>query len=254
MSEAAAELLALVEDAGRDVFLAFLRVGGVMLLLPGLGDRMIPARVRLAAALSLAVAVAFARPVPEGAASLPLLILRESLIGVALGAAVRMAAQAMTIAGAIAAQATSLSHLFGGAGGEASSAFGRVLEMAGLAALMAAGLPLWVLDMVLRSYDVLPVTDWPAGADLALWSIARMGAAFALAFALAAPFVLASVLYNAALGVLNRAMPQLMVALVGAPLITGLSLAMLALGAPLMIEVWAGSVRAVLADPVAGLP
>ena len=48
-----------------------------------------------------------------------------------------------------------------------------------------------------------------------------------LAFTLAAPFVLVSVLYNLTLGVINRAMPQLMVVFVGAPVITGLGLAVL---------------------------
>ena len=47
-----------------------------------------------------------------------------------------------------------------------------------------------------------------------------MAASFALALSLAAPFVIASLLYNVALGVINKAMPQLMVAFVGAPAIT----------------------------------
>jgi flagellar biosynthetic protein FliR len=246
-----AELAATVEAAGRDVFLAFLRIGGLMLLLPGLGERMIPVRVRLALALALAAAVGLSQPLPADAPPLPLLIVRETAIGAALGAAVRMAAQALTLAGAIAAQATSLSHLFGGQATEAASIYGQTLQLAGLALLMAAGLPLWVIDMVIRSYDVLPVTGWPPGRDLALWGIGRMGHAFALAFVLAAPFVLASMLYNVAMGVLNRAMPQLMVALVGAPLITGLGLAILALSAPLILDVWARAMEAVLADPVA---
>ena len=55
------------------------------------------------------------------------------------------------------------------------------------------------------------------GQDVAEWGVARVGAAFALALGLAAPFVIAAVLYNLALGVINKAMPQLMVALVGAP-------------------------------------
>ncbi|MFC3118840.1 flagellar biosynthetic protein FliR [Jhaorihella thermophila] len=38
-----------------------------------------------------------------------------------------------------------------------------------------------------------------------------------LPFSLSAPFVIASLLYNLTLGAINRAMPQLMVTLVGAP-------------------------------------
>ena len=47
-----------------------------------------------------------------------------------------------------------------------------------------------------------------------------MGRTFALAFSLAAPFVTAALLYNIALGVINRAMPQLSVTFIGAPALT----------------------------------
>ena len=54
-------LLALEDVAGpilAQFFAVFLRIGGLMLMLPGLGDRMIPARVRLMAAFALTAAVA----------------------------------------------------------------------------------------------------------------------------------------------------------------------------------------------------
>ncbi len=229
-------------------FAVFLRIGGLMLMLPGLGDRMIPVRVRLMVAFALTAAVAPSVDLqPEVTAGL---IATEVTIGLALGAVLRFVAQALTMAGMMAAQLTSLAQLFGGA--EPSSAMGNLLNMAGLALLMASGLPLMVVDMAIRSYDMLPMGAVPPGDDLARWGVARAAHAFALAFALAAPFALAALVYNAAMGVINRAMPQLMVAMVGAPAITFAAGVLLVLASPLILTVWKDAMIAVLADPVQG--
>lgn len=226
----------------------FLRIGAMMLVLPGLGDRMIPARVRLVTGFALSVAVAPATPAI--AEITPNLILVETSIGLALGTVLRFIAQALTIAGMMAAQLTSLSQLFGNT--EPSSAMGNLLNLAGLALIMASGLPLMVIDMIIRSYDVLPLGLPMPGADVVKWGVSRAAQAFALAFALAAPFALAALIYNMAMGVINRAMPQLMVALVGAPAITLASAVLLFLSAPFILSVWRTAMVASLADPVMG--
>ena len=72
----------------------------------------------------------------------------------------------------------------------------------------------------------------------------------ALAFGLAMPFVIASLIYNLALGVINRAMPQLMVAFVGAPAITFAGLFLLFAGAPLILSVWSDALFAFMMNPL----
>ena len=106
---------------------------------------MIPARVRLAAALRAdrrhrADAARRARCRP---ADLRRLILTETADRRALGAVLRFMAQALQIAGAVAAQSTSLAQLFGAPQMEAGSAIGNVLHLAGLALLMATGCTCW---------------------------------------------------------------------------------------------------------------
>ena len=71
-----------------------------------------------------------------------------------------------------------------------------------------------------RSYEILPMGLPVPAEDVARWGVARVAQAFALGFSLAAPFVIAGFAYNVALGAINRAMPQLMVAFIGAPAIT----------------------------------
>jgi flagellar biosynthesis protein FliR len=230
------------------LFAVFLRVGGLMLVVPGFGDRLIPMRIRLVVGFALSAAIAPSVPVP--AAVTPDLVAVELTVGFALGTVLRFIAAALTMAGMMAAQLTSLSQLFGNV--EPSSAIGNLLNMTGLALLMASGLPMMLIEMLMRSYDVLPQGLAMPGDDVAGWVVTRASQAFGLAFAMAAPFALAALIYNAAMGVINRAMPQLMVALVGAPAITGASAVLLFLAAPLILTVWKTTMVAVLADPIGG--
>ena len=99
------------------------------------------------------------------------------------------------------------------------------------------------------SFDILPVLSFPDPAEIAQAGRAQVAACFSLAFALAAPFVILSALYNLTLGFINKAMPQLMVAFVGAPVITLGSVALLLLTAPVMLSVWLGAVQSFFGHP-----
>ena len=101
-----------------------------------------------------------------------------------------------------------------------------------------------------RSYEILPMGLPVPAADVAAWGTARVAQAFALGFSLAAPFVIAAFAYNLALGAINRAMPQLMVAFIGAPAITAGGLLILMLAAPVILHFWIGRMDLALADPL----
>ena len=234
------DLAAVAQASLRAGFIVFLRVGAAMALLPAFGEQSVPQRVRLCLALAftavVAPAVLLRLPGPE--VSLPLLLLTETLCGLALGMALRIFIHALEIAGTIAAQATSLSQLFAGAAIEPLPVIGNLLTMAGLALAAATGLHIRIAEYLITSYDLLPAGRLPGAGDLSVWGLAQVGRSFALAFSLAAPFVIASFIYNLALGVINRAMPQLMVALIGAPALTAGALVLLAVSAPLALSVW----------------
>ncbi|WP_332870138.1 flagellar biosynthetic protein FliR [Roseovarius salinarum] len=161
---------------------------------------------------------------------------------------------ALQTAGSIAAQATSLAQILGAAGAAPLPAIGHLLTVAGLSLAMILGLHVHVAETLIRTYDALPVGAMPDPADVADWGVQQVAAAFALAFTLAAPFVIVSVLYNLALGIINRAMPQLMVVFVGAPAITAAGLVLLLLLAPAMLTLWFEAMRGFLADPFGGGP
>lgn len=225
--------------------LVFLRVGAAMVALPGLAEQSIPARVRLGLAVALTLAVLPA--VPQGSLTVPSFV-AEVALGLLLGLSLRFLVFALSTAGTIAANATSLSQLFPQAG-EAQPALSTLFVMAGLALAMQADLPLHLVRYFVLSYDLLPIGEWPGTGDLVAWFAHHADDSFSLAFALAMPFMIASLLYNLALGVINRAMPALMVTFVGAPALSLGGLALLAVVAPFALQVWLGTFSQFLTNP-----
>ena len=238
--------------------MVFFRVGAMAALLPVFGEQVVPARLRLGVALALTAVVAPAvsdklPAVQDGAAMLPML-LTESAIGLVLGLTLRLFVLALQMAAVQIAQASSLSQMVGGIAPEPQPAIGQLMTFAGLALAAKAGLGAHVAALTVQSYTLLPAGHMPVVGDLSDWGLMRITAAFTLAFSLAAPFTIASVLYNLALGLVNRAMPQLSVTLIGAPALTFGALVLLAVTLPTMMMVWHAALSGFLSAPYAVPP
>lgn len=255
MNAALDQLLSISQEALSIGFIVFLRVGAAMALLPAFGERSIPQRIRLLLALAFTFIVF---PVVAEDIALTLsggsgfVLLSETLIGLALGAVLRLMVLALQMAGTMAAQSTSLSQIFGGANSDPQPAMGHVLLVSGLALAVMSGLHVRLAEIFILSYEILPVGVLPDAEVTAHWGIDRVAQAFSLAFTLAAPFVVAALIYNVALGAINRAMPQLMVAFVGAPAITAGGLILLLLSTPFLLEVWMRALNGFLFNPFGG--
>lgn len=236
----------------------FFRVAAMLAVLPLFGERLVPMRVRLGAAVAFAVLLfgtgvvpLLTVPSPQGAL---VLLLTETATGLVMGVLARLLFMALQTLGAMAAQATSLAQIFAGQALDPLPAIGHVLTFGGLALLASQGFLVQVVQFGLAFYDLAPVGHLLSPGSLADWGITRIGHSFGLAFRLAAPFFLASLLYYLAMGAINRAMPQLMVALIGAPLVTFISIALLALTAPLILYFWHQEVMMFLLAPTGGAP
>lgn len=255
-----APLLDFIDGALFGMFLVFLRVGAVAALLPGFGEQMVPVRVRLGVAVALSVLtwplVRHLLPTQEPATgAFAYMFLAEAANGLIIGIGFRLLVMVLQLAGSVAAQSTSLAQIFGaGAAPDPMPAIGNILFITGVAIALAAGLHVKAVLAISFSYQVLPPGTFALPSDLAEWGTGRIASAFSLAIALAAPFVLASVAYNLALGAINRAMPQLMVAFIGAPAITAAGILLLMLAAPVILQVWHGTFLALLASPLGPAP
>jgi flagellar biosynthetic protein FliR len=233
------------------VALVFLRVGAVMALLPALGEASVPVRIRLVLTLAFTATVypVVAGRLPEDPAPVDAGV--EVLAGLLLGMALRLMVLALQMAGAMAAQAASLSQLFATAGADPQPAIGTLFTVTALALAVQAGLHVDAARLLVASYDLLPAGSMPDGGRAADWGTAQVARAFGLAFSLAAPFVIAGMVWNLGLGVMNRAMPHLMVSFIAAPALSLGVLALLALSAPFILSVWTAALRATLGDPLA---
>lgn len=222
--------------------IVFLRVAPMVAFLPGIGEQSVPVRVKLGLAIATTLPLAALLPVtfnrpPDLAQYLPY-IFSETLVGLTLGLAIRLMLLALQTAGVMIAQATSLAQILGDAGVEPMPAIGHLLIISGITLAMISGAHLKAIALLTTSYQVWPAGSWPDFADLARLASDTVATSFALAFSLSLPFLAVSLLYNVMLGVVNRAMPQLMVAFIGAPLITLGGIALIFLLAPAMLTAW----------------
>lgn len=236
----------------------FIRIGAIMALVPAFGEQVIPVRVRLGLTLAFTAitAPAIAPDLPPASLAPGLLmhlVATETVAGLIIGIGLRLLIIVLQTAGTIAAQATSLSQFFGGAGVDPQPAMSQILVVGGLALALISGLHVKLAALILQSYTLFPPGQFPDGASLGSWGVAHAARSFTLAFSLAMPFVILSSLYYVALGAINKAMPQLMVAFVGAPAITFAGLAVLLLTAPMLLPIWHDVFDSFLIDP-AGLP
>jgi flagellar biosynthetic protein FliR len=234
--------------------IVFLRAGPVIALFPGFGERSVPPRIKLALTLAFTaiIAPAVAPEIDIGVAAefeFGWIIVVETVLGLMIGIGLRMFLLALQTAGSMAAQATSLSQVLGSAGATPLPAMGHVLTLGGIALAMILHLHVHVAAMIIATYGMFPVGQLPEASALSQWGVAQVAGAFSLAFSLAAPFVLISVLYNLTLGIINRAMPQMMVVFVGAPVITAGGLILLFMLAPIMLGVWMAALQGYVINP-----
>lgn len=238
-------------------FAVFLRIAALSSLLPAFGEQAVSVRVKLGIALAFTFVAAPLVPptyIVSSFENLFFLSLTEIVSGLSIGLGLRLFILALQTAGAIAAQATSLSQVLGGAAVEPTPAMGYILMIGGMALAVIAGLHVKVVEFIVICYEILPIGVFAGTSDLSAWGVAQVVNAFALAFSLAAPFIVLSVLYNFALGAINKAMPQLMVAFVGAPVITLGGLFLLMLSAPAMLAIWLQAMDRFLANPFGYIP
>lgn len=203
------------------------RVVPVLVLAPFLGGRLVPGPVKvgLAVAVALIVWPQALRGVelPQlGTVHVVLLLGKEALVGVALGlcaALVFLAAQAAGQLVDVARGASMAESLVPQSGTRASPVADLYLQLAVVVFLALGGHRLFLAALA-RSYEVIPLLTFPSTASLgalALTAIQLTGQMLLVAVGLATPVLLAAVLTDLALGLVNRVAPQLNAFVLGMP-------------------------------------
>jgi flagellar biosynthesis protein FliR len=235
--------------------LVFARVGTMLMLLPGLGEMMIPARVRLTSALVLA---ALMLPLHRAAYQIdlktlgPVLVLlaEEVLIGALLGMTARLTISALQVTGSIVAQQLGLGFVttVDPTLGQQGLIVGNFLTILGIALFFATDLHHLVIAALDDSYTLFQPGEVPLTGDMAALTTRTIASAFRIGVQISAPFLVFGIIFNLGLGVLSRLMPQMQVYFVGMPLsiLAGFLILLLILGA--MMTTFLGGVEAVLRE------
>lgn len=233
------------------------RVGAAMLAMPAFGEAEVPVTVKAAIALAFAAvvwpAVSAGLPAPPAdAARAALLVVTECLVGLWIGGLARMIVLALPLAAQFVGFLLGLSSavLFDPAFGATGTALSRLLGLGAIVILFATGMHALPLAALAGSYAVLPAGA-PFPAEAAAEAVVRSAAtSFGLAFQLAGPFVLAGIVFQLALGVMSRIVPQMQVYFVAMPAQIVGGLALMALIAGALLGAWAEAARGLLS----GLP
>ncbi|MGH1422100.1 MAG: flagellar biosynthetic protein FliR [Hyphomonas sp.] len=221
--------------------LVIARLSFIVFLMPGIGEQVIPARVRLVLILALAMALyssGIEISVPfEPFSGYLLALITEVFIGFILGVSLRLVIWLLSIAGAVIAQSIGLAQFLGVAlEHEAQTITANLLSMAGAVILLTANYHVEVFVALIDLYAEVPV-GLVSSLDQAFF-IEGIYTAFGIAVSLAWPFVAVNLIYNICLGFINKALPQLMVAFVGAPFMVGAGMFLLAVSIVSFLMAW----------------
>jgi flagellar biosynthetic protein FliR len=225
--------------------LLFARLGAVMMLAPGWGEQTVPATLRLAAAIlatavlapSLAIS---APPMPADAAGAIPLIATEVMIGLMLGGGARLLMSALQVAGATAGIASGLgfAQQVDPVASQPAAIFSGFFSLMGVVLVMAAGLHRIMIEAAADSYTLFPPGAFPPIGDATTFVIDAVANAFRLGIQIAAPVLVFSLIFNIAIGLVSRLIPQIQIFLIAMPLSVLLGVAVTALGLGGGLMVW----------------
>jgi flagellar biosynthetic protein FliR len=160
---------------------------------------------------------------------------QELLIGMVLGLTARLTISALQVAGSVVAQQLGLGFVttVDPTQGQQGIILGNFLTILGITLIFATDLHHMVIAALHDSYRLFRPGEVPVAGDIAMLVTRIIGGAFRVGIQLAAPFLVFGLVFNLALGVLSRLMPQMQVFFVGVPLsiLIGFLILLLVVGA-----------------------
>ena len=220
--------------------LIFMRIGAMVMLMPAIGDQAVPMMARLAFALLLSmclgpIAAPYLPALPDSLSAMVGQGVKELIVGLMIGLLMQMMMMALAVCGETVAIQTTLafSQTANPSEAQPGSSVTSFLSVMGVALIFATNLDHLFIGAMARSYALFQPAKALPLMDAVSLAIRTFGQAFALGLQLAAPVVVFSVVFNVAIGLVGRMMPQFQVFFVATPLhvLFGLSVFALSVGA-----------------------
>ncbi len=239
--------------------IVFMRVGTLVMLLPGVGEQSFPTQIRLSLALLLTlIMLPGVRPLIKvdvnSLQSILSVLLTEFIIGLMLGLTARFAFSALQTAGVAIAQQLGLAYAMTvdpTQGGQAA-VVSNFLTLLATTLVLVTDLHHLSIIAIYDSYRVLDPGSLPATGDMAQMLIKASAASFSIGVQISAPFLVFSIVFNIGLGILSKLIPQMQVFFVAQPamIILGVIILIGLLG--VMMGVFLGHMESVLSTLLSG--
>ena len=221
--------------------LVLIRVWGILVASPVLGDATVPQQVK--AAMAFVLALVFHPILPNYPISYQnigfylILVAQELLIGIALGMIGKVLFAAVRAAGEIVGfqMGLSMAGVFDPQTQQQNTLISEIQYIfAVLAFLLADGHHVFI-QAIVESYRLLPPGTSQLSAPLTQEMINLTAGIFTLGFQIGAPLIISLFIVNMILGFIARAVPQMNVFVVGSPLTILIGLAFIATSLPVFI-------------------
>jgi flagellar biosynthesis protein FliR len=216
--------LTLLPEFAAAFVLVLARIGTLVMLMPGIGDRTIPVRMRLSFALLLSLLLLplirqTLPPLSGGIEPLARLLILEILIGLMIGTAVRITLSAMQLAGTVIAQQMGLSFsaTVDPTAGVQNPTVATFLVLVATAMIFSLDLHHLSIRGMHDSYSLLMPGEVPPVGDATQMIVRTFAAAFKVGIQISTPFLVFAIVFNMGLGVLSRLMPALQIFFLAMP-------------------------------------
>ena len=220
----------------------FSRLGGALLVLPGVGEQYISTRVRLLFALAFTVVLT---PVlldrlpamPETTSDLFLLISSEIFYGLVIGLMVRFLVTALAWAGTVISFLSGLSaaQVFNPLLAEQGTLPAVILTLGGVLLIYATDTHHLMFSAIADSYNLFVPGAMPSFGETAESFARLLAKSFVMAIQFATPFIVFAIVFYTGMGLLARLQPQMPVFFVALPMQIMISLVILTLVLPAIL-------------------
>ena len=214
------------------------RILGLIAAAPLFGNAGVPVSTKVS--LGVLLSLVIAPIVPAGPSADPtsweglLILVKEMIIGVAMGFAMRIVFAAIEYAGEVASQTMGLGFamFFDPTTRGRSSAVSQFMALVATMAFLAVNGHLVLLEALAESFITMPITSTPFSGNAPLALVQWGGRIFSAGLQLSLPIIAALLITNVALGILTRAAPQLNIFGIGFPITLGVGFLTLSLSLP----------------------